>query len=87
MKKYNIISVQYDYKTRVLDTFLEHKDAIESLTETINNEFKNNENIKNYKIYYESRDEISIYYIGYLGKTLHAKYFIIGYHDKTHDIF
>lgn len=85
MKKYNIISVQYDFKTCVIDTFIEHKDAIEALTEIINEIYKNNENNKYYKIYYESKDEISIYYLGYLNKSLHIKYFIIQYDDKTND--
>lgn len=83
MKKYNIICVNFDYTTKIVETFLTHKDAIESLTTTLNTEYKTEEKQKYYRVYYESKDEITINYCGYLGKSLHAKYFIIEYNDDT----
>ncbi len=82
MKKYNIIRVNHDYTTTIQETHLHHKDAIESLTNSLN-DYKTEEKEKYYKVYYESKDEITINYCGWSGKSLHAKYFIIEYEDDT----
>lgn len=83
MKKYNIVFVDSIFKTSIIDTHLTHKDAIEQLTCIINKEYKTEDSQKYYKIYYESKDEITIYYLGFMGKYLHGKYFIIEFEDKT----
>jgi len=84
MLKYNIIKVTHDYQVEIANTFLYHKDCIEYLTRMIDSEYKGEKEYE-YKVYYDSKDRITVYYIGYFGKSLHAKYFIISYEDFTDD--
>ncbi len=87
MKKFNIVCVLADYKTSIVGTFLNHRDALEALSVCIGREFKNKEVYSDYRVYYESNSEITIHQVGLLyGKTLHCKYFIIEYDDKTNDL-
>ena len=81
MKKFNIVKVNHDYKTSIIKTFLTHGESIEYLGNLIDKEYKKEDG--SYKIYYISRDEITINYIGYLSKSLHTKYFILEYVDDT----
>lgn len=83
MKKYNIVKVNYDYETKILKTFMTHGEAIEYLSTLIDQEYKREEITKYYKIYYDSKDSITIKYIGYLQVSLDSKYFIIEYEDET----
>ncbi len=84
VKKYNIVCVQADYKTIIVGTFLNHRDALEALSVCIGKEFKNKEVQNDYRVYYESNSEISIHQVGLLyGKTLYCKYFILEFDDKT----
>ena len=83
MKKYNIVKVDLDYKTNILKTFMTHGEAIEYLSSLIDQEYKKEDNANNYKIYYDSKDSITIKYIGYLSTNLECKYFIIEYDDDT----
>jgi len=83
MKKYNIICVRLDYNVQIIDTFLSHKDAIEYLSSLIDREYKNEDKIKYFKVYYESRDAITVSHIGYLYKSFYAKYFILDFEDNT----
>lgn len=82
MKKYNIICVNADYTTSITETHLKHKDAVDSLGEILN-EYRSEEKKKYYCVYFESSDELTIKYCGFLGKSLHSKYFIIEYEDDT----
>lgn len=81
MKKFNIVRVNSDYKTSIIKTFLSHGESIEYLANLIDKEYKKEDN--SYKIYYTSKDEITIHYVGYLSKGLEVKYFIIEYEDDT----
>lgn len=83
MKKYNIVKVDNLYKIEILETFLFHKDAIEYLTSLIDKTYKSEIDIRNYKVYYEQKDEITVNWLGYLSKGLCAKYYIIAYEDNT----
>ena len=83
MKKYNIVKVNYDYETKILKTFMTHGEAIEYLSSLIDEEYKKEDIAKYYKIYYDSKDSITIKYMGYLQVSLDSKYFIIGYEDDT----
>lgn len=86
MRKYNIVGVDYDYQTSIIETFVSHKDAIEYLSELINKEYKSEDKQKSYRVYYESNSEITVHYVGYFSKSLHCKYFIIDFNDKTNEI-
>lgn len=83
MIKYSIIVVYADYHTNVVSTFTSHKDAIEFLSEIINEDYRDTENINNFKVYYESKDVITVHSLGYISKSLYAKYFIIEHEDNT----
>lgn len=83
MKKFSIIKVDQDYAVQIIQTHLFHKDAIEYLTALIDKTYKNDDEIKNYKVYYDRKDEITVNWIGYFSKGLMAKYYIIEYEDTT----
>ena len=82
MKKYNIVCVNADYATTITETHTEHKDAVDSLG-AILDKYTTEEKKKFFTVYFESSDELTIKYNGYMGKSLHAKYFIIAYEDDT----
>jgi hypothetical protein len=82
MKKYNIVRVSYDYKTNIIKTFSTHGEAIEYLTNSVDKEYKKDDG--SFKIYYTSKDEITVHYVGILTKGLHAKYFILDFIDDTY---
>lgn len=83
--KYNIVCVSIDYSTSIIGTYLTFKDAIEARTLLINKKFKNDEEHTNYRIYYEKDNITSVFYIGYFGKTLLAKYFVIEFEDLSEE--
>lgn len=80
MKKYNIIRVGSDYKTTIIETHINHEDAIDSLMNIIN-EYASEDKIKYYKTCISLKDEITVFYYGWSGKSLHCKYFIIPFDD------
>ena len=84
MIKYNVVCVLADYKTFIVGTFLNHRDALEALSESICQQFKKDDVKNNYKVYYESNSEITINQLGYIyGKSLFCKYFIIEFEDNS----
>lgn len=82
MKKYNIVCVNSDYTATITETHTEHKDAVDSLG-CILNKYTTEEKKKFFTVYFDSSDELTIKYNGYMGKSLHAKYFILEYEDNT----
>lgn len=84
MIKYNIVVVYNNYKAEIIKTFLSHKDSIEYLSYMIDKNYKGNEET-NYKVYYDSKDVITVFNLGYFSKTMHAKYYIIMYEDLIDD--
>jgi hypothetical protein len=82
MIKYNIVVVYFDYKTEIIKTFLSHKDSIEYLSYLIDKNYKGEKEF-NYKVYYDNKDIITVFNLGYFSKSMYAKYYIIKYEDLT----
>lgn len=61
---------------KILNVFKTHETAIEYLTEYIDNNYERSRWLN---IYHESRNTISIYNVGYTGKTLDCKLHILWY--------
>jgi len=85
MNKFNIVCVEADYKTSIIETFKTHMEANEALTILVNANFKKQDEQGYYKVYDENLNEKTVKYIGYLKSYLHAKYFIIEFNDKTYE--
>lgn len=82
MKKYNIVCVHADYMTMITETHLYHSDALESLSRILK-EYTTEEKKRNFRVYFENPDELTINYYGWSGKSLYSKYFIIAFEDNT----
>lgn len=78
--KYAIIKVNQSYEVKILDVKNDHKEIIESLTNIINKTYKE-DNKTSYKVYYEAKDCVSVYYAGYTGKYLECKFYIVPYDE------
>ena len=78
--KFAIIKVNKDYEIKILAVFFEHKEGVEFLHDFISKTYKE-ENKDSFKVYYDSKDCVSVFYSGYTGKYLDSKYYIVTYED------